>query len=158
MHLVFHINKIADNNNVTLGASILRNWGKCLKSFAIYAFKNTGGLFYPWICLFAFQNWSKDIFLDTNGLFICEFKILGPKWRNVSTANNEGKLTHLIQKSLVHNNVLKSSADDFNVLSLTLKSGCSTERGVCSSGGRRVPRGRYGWLLLHGQEHDHQWD
>ncbi len=27
-----------------------------------------------------------------NGLFICEFKIRGPKWRNVSTANNEGNL------------------------------------------------------------------
>ncbi len=26
------------------------------------------------------------------GLFICEFKICGPKWRSLSTANNEGNL------------------------------------------------------------------
>jgi hypothetical protein len=27
-----------------------------------------------------------------NGLFICEFEISGPKWRSLSTANNEGNL------------------------------------------------------------------
>jgi hypothetical protein len=26
------------------------------------------------------------------GLFICEFKIRGPNWRSLSTANNEGNL------------------------------------------------------------------
>ena len=31
-------------------------------------------------------------FLVKNGLFICKFKICGPKWRDVSTTNNEGNL------------------------------------------------------------------
>jgi len=35
---------------------------------------------------------QNDNFLVKNELFICEFRIRGPKWRNVSTANNEGKL------------------------------------------------------------------
>ena len=35
---------------------------------------------------------KNDNFLVKNGLFICEFKIRGPKWRNVSTANYEGNL------------------------------------------------------------------
>ncbi len=35
---------------------------------------------------------KKDNFQVKNGLFICEFKIHGPKWRNVSTSNNEGNL------------------------------------------------------------------
>ncbi len=35
---------------------------------------------------------QKDNFLVKNGLFICEFKIRGLKWRNISTANNEGNL------------------------------------------------------------------
>ena len=30
-----------------------------------------------------------DKFLVKNGLCICKFRIRGPKWRNVSTANNE---------------------------------------------------------------------
>ncbi len=35
---------------------------------------------------------QNDNFPVENGLFICEFKISGPKWRNVSTANNDGNL------------------------------------------------------------------
>ncbi len=31
---------------------------------------------------------QNDNFPVKNGLFICDFKIRGPKWRNVSTANN----------------------------------------------------------------------
>ncbi len=40
--------------------------------------------------------WTKRVqnknFLVKNGLFICEFKICGPKCRSLSTANNEGNL------------------------------------------------------------------
>ena len=35
---------------------------------------------------------KNDNFLAKNGLFICEFRIRGPKWRNVSIVNNEGNL------------------------------------------------------------------
>ncbi len=36
-------------------------------------------------------------FLVKKGFFICKFGIWGPKWRNVSTSNNEGNLyMHLI--------------------------------------------------------------
>ena len=35
---------------------------------------------------------KNDNFLVKYGLFICELRIRGPKWRNVSTANNEGNL------------------------------------------------------------------
>ena len=50
------------------------------------------GLF---ICEFAnsqFKMVKNGNFLVKNGLFISEFKIRGPKWRDVSTANNEGNL------------------------------------------------------------------
>jgi hypothetical protein len=32
-----------------------------------------------------------------NEHFICEFKIGGPKWRNISTANKEGNLYYQIE-------------------------------------------------------------
>ncbi len=35
---------------------------------------------------------QNDSFPVKNGLFIFKFKIRGPKWRNVSTANNEVNL------------------------------------------------------------------
>ncbi len=38
------------------------------------------------------KNGQDEYFPCKNGTFICELKILGPKWLNVSTANNEGKL------------------------------------------------------------------
>ncbi len=42
------------------------------------------------ICLFTLSiNCQNDYFLANNRLFICEFKIRGPKWRH---ANNEGNL------------------------------------------------------------------
>ncbi len=49
--------------------------------------------FYLRIRLFTLDKMvQNDNFLVKNGLFICEFKIRGLKWRNVSTANNEGNL------------------------------------------------------------------
>ena len=45
-------------------------------------------------CEFAYshlKNGHKWLYVK-NGLFISEFRIRGPKWRNVSTANNEGNL------------------------------------------------------------------
>ncbi len=36
------------------------------------------------------KNCQNGYFLVKNWLFVCLFKIRGPKWRNVSTANNEG--------------------------------------------------------------------
>ena len=51
------------------------------------------GLFICEIRFSTFENWSKnDNFLVKNGLFICKFKIRGPKWQNASTANNKGNL------------------------------------------------------------------
>ncbi len=38
------------------------------------------------------KNDLKGQFCSQNGLYICEFKIHGPNWQNVSTANNEGNL------------------------------------------------------------------
>ncbi len=35
---------------------------------------------------------QNENFRVKNGLFISEFKIRGPNWRNVSTSNNEGNL------------------------------------------------------------------
>ncbi len=38
------------------------------------------------------KNNKNDTFPVKNGLFICEFKMCGSKWRNVYKANNEGNL------------------------------------------------------------------
>ena len=60
--------------------------------------KGTGGLcylrtFYLQIRLFTLAKLVlNDDFLVKNGLFICEFKIRGPKYQDVSTANYEGNL------------------------------------------------------------------
>ena len=50
---------------------------------------------------------KNDIFLVKNGLFssqkwtfFCEFKICGPKWRNVSTENNEEKAVLRFQRNV----------------------------------------------------------
>jgi hypothetical protein len=59
---------------------------------------STGGprysrTFYLRIRVFTFEKLVQiDTFQVKNGLFIYEFKIRGPKWWNVTTANNEGNL------------------------------------------------------------------
>jgi len=51
------------------------------------------GLYYLRIRLITLTKLVKnDIFLVKNGLFIFEFRIRSPKWRNVSSANNERNL------------------------------------------------------------------
>jgi len=61
---------------------------------------NTGSPRYSRTRLFTFTKLVKnDNFLVKNGLFICEFRIRGPNWWNVSTANNEG---NLYPKRLIH--------------------------------------------------------
>jgi len=65
------------------------------------------GLF---ICNFAYLHWQHDNFLVKNGLFICKFRIRGPKWWNISTANNEGNLyVQLILSSTINYNWIKKS-------------------------------------------------
>ncbi len=53
------------------------------------------GLF---ICEFAYSHWNIDPkwqFYSQKWTFFCDFKIRGPKWRNISTANNEGNLYNI---------------------------------------------------------------
>jgi hypothetical protein len=58
--------------------------------------------FYLQICLFTLTKMAQnDNFPVKNDLFICEFNIRGPKWRNVSTANNEGNLYSLFRRGCV---------------------------------------------------------
>ena len=55
--------------------------------------------FYLQIRSFTFAKLVKNAyFLVKNGLFICEFSIRGPKWRDASTANNEGNLYCLTKR------------------------------------------------------------
>jgi hypothetical protein len=49
--------------------------------------------FYLRICLFISKKGPYVKFQVKNGLFICEFKICDPKWRNVSSTNNEETYT-----------------------------------------------------------------
>ncbi len=61
------------------------------------------------------KNGQNNYFSVKNGLFICEFKILGQKWWNVSTANNEGNL-YLITKFLFlrQNQISQTRANTFD--------------------------------------------
>ncbi len=68
-------------------------------SYTFYFYgTSTGNLhysrtFYLRFCLFTLEKMvQNDNFPVKNGLFICKFKIRGPKWRNVSTTNNKGNL------------------------------------------------------------------
>jgi hypothetical protein len=46
---------------------------------------------------------QNDNFSVKNEVFICEFKICGPKWRNVFTRNNEGN--QYIDKLQMHRQI-----------------------------------------------------
>jgi len=88
------------------------------------------GLF---ICKFAYSHRQyvlvkNDNFLVKNGLFICEFRIRGPKWRNVSTVNNEGNLYNQCKTKsslddqiliFLHSNAKNAQISRFNWIGLT---------------------------------------
>ncbi len=73
----------------------IRNYCFRLKGASMGSNVSTGlrysRTFYLRIRLFTLaKSGQNDYFLVKNGLFICEFKIRGSKWRKVSTANNDG--------------------------------------------------------------------
>ncbi len=86
------------------------------------------------ICELAYSHWQKWQFSVKNSLFICEFKIRGPKWRNVSTANYEGNLYF---NYITRNNKILSTLGMWSINRILLKFTCTYRY---TKGNRRIVR------------------
>ncbi len=71
---------------------------------------------------------QNDNFPVKKGLFICKFKIRGPNWQNVSTANNEGNL-YLEAKALPYIFIRNNSGVSWASRFVERKSSFPTWRG-----------------------------
>jgi hypothetical protein len=101
--VIFYVFQISDCDSMgRCDESNQRKNGPCLSQ--CYSGLNTGiprylRTFYMRIRLFTLSKMIQNhTFPVKNGLFICKFKIIGPKWRNVFTTNNEGSLHNISLK------------------------------------------------------------
>ncbi len=82
-----------DLNDLCLRYYALRNQGCYYHCFLITGGPRYSRTFYLRIRLFTLtKRVQNNNFSVKTGLFFCEFKIRGPKWRSLSIANNEGNL------------------------------------------------------------------